>query len=126
MRRNLAWRPIVLVLGLVLVGCGGSASVLWGQAQTSYNETAKALKLYRAPCVDTAAYANAGPAHPLCRIDDATWAVVYPLMLQADTCLKAADRQLQSGAEPAIADALACAEGALARLLIYRTAVREN
>ncbi len=122
MRRTIA----ALAFFVVLAGCGGSPDVLWGQAQTSYNETAKALKLYRAPCVDSAAYANAGPAHPLCRIDDATWAVVYPLMQTADACLKAADRQLQSGAEPAVADALACAERALERLLIYRFAVKGN
>lgn len=118
---------LVFPFVLFLVGCTANGpDVRWAQAQTAYNEAASALKLYRAPCVDTAAYINAGPDHPLCRIDNATWVVVYPLMQHADDCLKAADRQLQSGYEPAFEDAIACAEGALERLLIYKLSVKGN
>ena len=121
MTRTLAWKPIVfVVLALLLGSCAGAPDVRWGQSQTTYNETAKVLVMYRAPCVDTEAYAGAGPSHPLCRVDDATWAVVYPIMQEADRCLKAADARIQSGTVPAAEDALLCAESALERLLIYR------
>ena len=122
MRQALRVFPFVLFL---LGACSANGpDVRWAQAQTVYNEAATALKLYRAPCVDKAAYINAGPDHPLCRIDSATWLVVYPLMQQADDCLKAADQLLQRGVKPAIEDALACAERALERLLIYNLAVK--
>lgn len=119
-------RTLVFSFVLVLLGaCSANGpDVRWAQAQTAYNEAASALKLYRAPCIDTAAYINAGPSHPLCRIDSATWAVAYPLMQLADRCLKAADRQLQSGYDPAFEDALACAEDALERLLVYQLSVK--
>ncbi len=122
--RSLAWKPIFLALTLLLGACATAPDVRWAQAQTTYNETARALELYRAPCVDTVAYANAGPDHPLCRVDDATWAVVYPILLEADRCLKAADARLQAGSQPAIQDSLDCAEGALERLIIYRLATK--
>ena len=117
-------RSLAFVLVLLLGACAEQADVRWAQAQTSYNETAKALVLYRAPCVDQEAYRNAGPEHPLCRIDDATWAVVYPLMQEADHCLKVADARLQSGSTPAIVDSLNCAEAALERLIVYRLSTR--
>lgn len=111
---------VLVALALFIAGCSGSPDVRWAQAQTAYNESAKTLKMYRAPCVDKEAYANAGPDHALCRVDDATWAIVYPIMLEADRCLKAADRQLQTGSIPAAEDAIACAERAVERLVIYR------
>ena len=117
---RLVYIPTFLVLALLLGACAGSPDVRWAQAQTTYNDTAKTLKMYRAPCVDKVAYANAGPDHPLCRVDNATWAIVYPIMQEADRCLKAADVQLQTGSAPAIEDALDCAERAAERLLIYR------
>ena len=110
----------VLVAVFVLVGCASGQAVRWAQAQATYNETAKTLQMYRAPCIDKVAYANAGPEHPLCRVDAATWALVYSIMQEADRCLKAADTQLQTGSMPAIEDALNCAERAAERLLIYR------
>ena len=118
--RKLVYIPTFLILALLLAACASAPDVRWAQAQTGYNETARVLKMYRAPCIDTQAYANAGPDHPLCRVDDATWAIVYPIMQQADRCLKAADMQLQTGSVPAIEDALDCAERAAERLLIYR------
>ncbi len=118
------WKPIILVL--FLVGCASSPDVRWAQAQSTYNETARALVLYRAPCIDKQAYANAGPGHPLCRIDDATWAVAYPILQEADRCLKAADARLQAGGAPAIEDSLGCAEAALERLILYRLSTQGN
>lgn len=118
--RRLVWIPIALVLALVLAACAGPPDIRWARAQKSYNETARILEMYRAPCIDKAAYANAGPDHALCRVDDATWAVVYPIMQDADKCLKAADAQLQTGHIPTAEDAIVCAESALERLLIYQ------
>ncbi len=115
---------VAFVAVFVLIGCAGDPVVRWAQAQTTYNETAKAMVLYRAPCIDPAAYVNAGPAHPLCRIDAATWAVAYPIMQEADRCLKAADSQLQSGASVSLEDALSCGEAALERLILYRLSVQ--
>ena len=120
MMRKLVYIPTCLFLALLLAACASSPDVRWAQAQKSYNSTARVLEMYRGPCVDREAYVNAGPDHPLCRVDDATWAVVYPIMQDADKCLKAADAQLQSGAIPTAQDAIACAERALERLLIYQ------
>lgn len=116
----------LLLLIVVAVACTGAPDVRWAQAQSAYNATAKTLEMYRAPCVDKAAYANAGPDHPLCRVDNATWAVVYPILREADRCLKAADKQLQIGTAPAIEDALGCAESALERLIVYRLSSKED
>ena len=118
--RKLGWPLGVLVLVLLLAACAGPPDVRWAQAQKSYNSTARVLEMYRAPCVDREAYANAGPEHALCRVDNATWAVVYPIMQDADKCLKAADAQLQTGNIPTAEDAIVCAESALERLLIYQ------
>ena len=115
---------VAVVAVFVLIGCASDPAVRWAQAQTTYNETAKAMVLYRAPCIDPVAYANAGPTHPLCRIDGATWAVVYPVMQEADRCLKAADVQLQGGGSSSLEDALSCGEAALERLILYRLSVQ--
>ena len=118
--RNLRWPPGILVLVLLLGACTGPPDVRWAQGQAAYNKAADTLILYRAPCVDQAAYAGAGPDHPLCRVDNATWDVVYPLMQAADKCLRAADARIQAGSEAAAVDSLDCAERALERLLIYQ------
>ena len=120
--RSRLWIPIIV---FVLGACTGAPDVRWAQGQAAYNEAAETLILWRAPCIDQVAYAGAGPDHPMCRVDDATWKVVYPIMQAADACLKAADARIQAGTGAAAIDSLDCAERALERLLIYQLSTGE-
>ncbi len=117
-------RGIAAVLGLVflLTACVGPSrpSVMWGQQQSAYNKAAAAIIFYRAPCVDTRAYPNAGPDNPLCRISDAAWAIVKPLLDEADALLQVADALIQVGQAPQAVEYIASVSRIMERVLLIQ------
>ncbi len=122
-------RGVAAVLGLVflLTACAGPSrpSVMWGQQQAAYNKAAEAIIFYRAPCVDTLAYPNAGPDNPLCRINDAAWAVVKPLLDEADALLQAADALIQDGQAPLAVAYIASVSRIMERILLMQLGAKQ-
>lgn len=86
---------------LILVACASNPGVQWAQQQQLANTAMEIVIRYRTPCIDTVTYPGAGPDHPLCRVDDATWDWAYGLSEQIDVLLQGADLANIEGNGPA-------------------------
>lgn len=116
MRRWIPW-----LVCLFVVGCATAPDVRWAQATSSFTAAVNALNALREPCVDTALYPDAGPDHPLCRIDDDIWGQgVLPLVREGRTVIIDADTAIQADQTQTVEWAIERVLAIVERLLLIK------
>lgn len=104
----------------MLCACASSATPWqrWATATAAYNAVGARVAVARSPCFSTPDNPEFGPTHPQCLLGDQAFDTAVSVMFVGSACLDDALAALEQGGPANGASAnLACAEGALERLL---------